>query len=203
EAVAAASQCSLLVWDGDDYEETSFTRLIPQYLRSRDNGRVVAFRIGDSLESFSQSWREVASAHPGRMAVVPVDPENLMDRLRRYEEELKDMPPARQRYVMLGRLAIEASGAKQVVALGGGSISQKEAELSCGEDIFWTVFALSRGKPEQAPTLMDWAAANPKIAKLVGGQDPEQKLGFFTDSGKEWSEQHKVPQSPRGSARPG
>ena len=111
---------------------------------------------------------------------------------------------------------MEASGAKQVVALGGGSISQKEAELSCGEDgaccpidaqpessvecraaqpfltkqslelsawvqkefsslsssnfcrelshkhwrcrlsvvsllqdIFWTVFALSRGKPEQ------------------------------------------------------
>ena len=33
------------VWDGDDYEETSFTRLIPQYLRSRDNGRVVAFRL--------------------------------------------------------------------------------------------------------------------------------------------------------------
>ena len=35
---------------------------------------------------------QVASAHPGRMAVVPVDPENLMDRLRRYEEELKPSP---------------------------------------------------------------------------------------------------------------
>ena len=37
----------------------------------------------------------------------------------------------------------------------------------------------------RAPTLMDWAAANPKIAKLVGGQDcklPIQqiKTGAFT-----------------------
>ena len=113
---------------------------------------------------------KVAAAHPGRIAVVPVDLADLMSRLRRYEAAMKpgsyfpsydalvqackntrrshrDIPPGRQKFVMLGRLAIEAmasaakafnfyssigltsaehvpslqaSGAKQVVALGGG-----------------------------------------------------------------------------------
>ncbi|CAE7379410.1 MGAT4C [Symbiodinium sp. CCMP2592] len=134
EAVTEASRSSLLVWDGDELKETSFTRLIPEYLKSGESRRVVAFRINDSIDSFKASWKEVAAAHPGRIAVVPVDLADLMSRLRRYEAAMKDIPPGRQKFVMLGRLAIEASGAKQVVALGGGSISQKEAELSCGED---------------------------------------------------------------------
>ena len=100
-------------------------------------------------------WK-VAAAYPGRIAVVPVGLAELMSRLRRYEAAMKpgsyssdalqeshtrrsqrDIPPGRQKFVMLGRLAIEASsgvghrllqntvprqasGAKQVVALGGG-----------------------------------------------------------------------------------
>mmetsp|Transcript_53697 Transcript_53697/g.100628 ORF Transcript_53697/g.100628 Transcript_53697/m.100628 type:complete len:251 (+) Transcript_53697:59-811(+) len=199
EAVAlAAGKFSLLVWDGDELGENSFTRLVPQFLKSGEDRRVVAFRISDSTDSFKKSWKEVAAAFPGRMAVVPVDLAGLADRLRRYEA-MKDMPPARQKFVMLGRVAIEATGAKQIIALGGGGVSQKEAELSIGEEIRWTVFALSRGKPEQVPTLMDWAVAHPDLADLVGGQDPSEKLGFFTQSGKDWSDQRRADTSPKGS----
>ncbi|CAE7420010.1 MGAT4C [Symbiodinium natans] len=39
EAVAKASQSSLLVWDGDEFQETSFTRLIPDYLKCGEGRR--------------------------------------------------------------------------------------------------------------------------------------------------------------------
>ncbi|CAE7211256.1 MGAT4C, partial [Symbiodinium sp. CCMP2592] len=62
EAVTEASRSSLLVWDGDELKETSFTRLIPEYLKSGESRRVVAFRINDSIDSFKASWRDSIQA---------------------------------------------------------------------------------------------------------------------------------------------
>eukprot|EP00435_Cladocopium_sp_Y103_P032363 s2557_g8.t1 len=171
-------ECSLLVWDGDDFSLSSFTRLVPKFLDFGPDRRAAAFRqIGESsMARFKQSWSKVAETFPGRLAVVPVEvPKDPLRLLGPTEiRDCRDLPPARQRFVLLGRLAIKVTGATRVLAMGGGGVSLKEAELS--EDIRWTVFALSRGHKEMFPTLVDWAVKNG--VEVIRGKDPNEDLGF-------------------------
>ncbi|CAL1141512.1 unnamed protein product [Cladocopium goreaui] len=173
-------ECSLLVWDGDDYSLSSFTRLVPKFLDFGPDRRAAAFRqiSESSMASFKKSWSKVAEMFPGRLAVIPVEvPQDPLRLLGPAEiRDCQDLPPARKSFVLLGRAAIKVTGATRVLAMGGGGVSLKEAELSEDQDIRWTVFALSRGHKEMFPTLVDWAVKNG--AEVIRGKDPNEDLGF-------------------------
>ena len=49
--------------------------------------------------------------------------------------------------------------------------------------------------------LVSWGHETSKL--YAATQDPDEKLGFFTECGRDWSEQRKLAQSPKGSAKPG
>ena len=64
------------------------------------------------------------------------------------------------------------------MALGGGGIAGNEAEASFADGVQWTVFALSRGKKEAFPSLLDFAAAHEGPVTLVRGKDPTEAQAF-------------------------
>mmetsp|Transcript_51158 Transcript_51158/g.91931 ORF Transcript_51158/g.91931 Transcript_51158/m.91931 type:complete len:241 (+) Transcript_51158:44-766(+) len=175
---------TLVVWDGDTLEETGFTRLLPQLLSSHPTLRVAAFRISSHLESFQKSWQKVAASFPGRFVVVPVELQAPdFAAVRKFFPDvtwaqIKEMPERRLNYVVLGSLAVQVTGAKNVMALGGGYVALKEAELLDGQGVLWIVFALSRNeKQEEFTTLMDWATKS-TYAKLETGKDPHEAFAF-------------------------
>ncbi|CAK9036799.1 unnamed protein product [Durusdinium trenchii] len=188
--------CSLLVWDGDDYNPRSFTRLVPKFLALGEDRRAAAFRKSSepSILGFKKSWSKVAEQFPGRVALVPMDipsdPLRLLGQV-----EIRDLPPERAQFVLLGRAAIKVTRAQRVLALGGGLVALKEAELSeldaldasrkaaeGQKDVAytkWTVFALSRGRQEKFRTLLDWAKTNPVACDhFERGKDPDEALGY-------------------------
>ena len=61
----------LIVWDGDNYDETGFTRLIPQFLRANLKGKAVAFAINYEVDFVKQDWEDIVNEFPGRLFVVP------------------------------------------------------------------------------------------------------------------------------------
>ena len=58
---------------------------------------------------------------------------------------------------MLGRTALKITQSRRVVAMGGGGIAASEASAGFGDGVQWTVYALSRGKKEEFPSLCDFA----------------------------------------------
>mmetsp|Transcript_51732 Transcript_51732/g.123124 ORF Transcript_51732/g.123124 Transcript_51732/m.123124 type:complete len:260 (-) Transcript_51732:92-871(-) len=167
EAVAELARYSLLVWDGDPCDSRSFTRLVPRYLAASPSGCVAAFRLsgGKSLEYFHESWRSIALEFPDRVVVVPVNltvPSvahglsfNIAEEL--LHVQLDGAAATVQQYFLLGRYALRCTGSEQVVALGGGAVAAKEAEAALMEDSHWRIYALTRGRAEKFPTLLDWA----------------------------------------------
>ena len=97
-----------------------------------------------------------------QIKVVAVDEkaesQHLAAEVARLPESLPDWAKG---FFVLGRAAILATGSKNVVCMGGGGITGWEAEVSMEQGnhqgIFWMVFAISRGKPEEFPSVVDWA----------------------------------------------
>ena len=114
-----------------------------------------------------------------RMIIVGVDIEEAMETITGERSRLSDMPQWALEYYALGRVAIKATGSMFVLCLGGGDIAQKEAEANILDGGSWVVFALSRGKKETIPSVMDWAQKNrsPNV-RLVCGKDPNERDGF-------------------------
>ena len=182
-ALAMLDDFDTIAWDGDGYRETSFTELVVRFLRKDGRRRAVAFKLGTEAQEVSAEWAhvDVVDVWP-RIEVVAVD---LQADYEHYSAERARAERARvpntfepwmKDYVVLGRAAILATGSKRVVCLGGGGITKWEAEFSKGQGIFWTVFAISRGKKEEKPSVVDWAIENLKSfdqLELVVGSDPE------------------------------
>ena len=89
------------------------------------------------------------------------------------------MPQWALQYYALGRVAIKATGSMFVLCLGGGGIAQNEAEANILDGGSWVVFALSRGRKESYPSVLDWAQKNkgPNV-QFVCGKDPNERDGF-------------------------
>lgn len=179
EAIAQLQGHRLLVWDGDAFKDHIFTKLVPMFLAPDPNRWAVAFRMKDDMEGFRRSWGKVARQFPGRIAVVPVDVEGWA-REAEYMK-VRSLPRQAQLFFLLGRMALKTTGSKRVLALGGGGIAAMEAQASEIEGVEWTVCALSRGKQETGPTLMDWAL-NASNATLLRGKDPDEALCFASSA---------------------
>merc|ERR1711924_309423 len=142
-----------------------------------------AFKINYEVDFMKEDWTSVVKEFPGRLFVVPCEliPPDWKDAARYgVTEEMKtvtDLPDWAQEYFLLGRLAIKVTGSKRVIALGGGGISANEASVGMRDGVEWTVYAVSRGREEKFPTLLNWAAETPGV-NLVSGKDPNEMGGF-------------------------
>jgi len=180
-----SSGCGMMVWDGDSFEETGFTKMVPQFLESNPETKALAFALDYELDDFKETWEPIIEKYPDRIRVVTMDmkPPAWRDAADHgITEELKDtegLPEWAQEYFLVGRLANKVTGSKQVFSLGGGGIAAHEAKASANSGVEWTVYALSRGRDEAHPTLADWAAENPSSSvKLKRDLDPDENKAF-------------------------
>jgi len=181
----------VLAWDGDDYDMTGYTRLVPMYLNSTPSGVAIAFKRRLEIPSFNQRWYSWMAKHPGRICVVPIDdPEDfeswgILEEVKVYAHSV---PAPAQQCFMLGRIAMKLTGAVEVVALGGPGISANEAMAGFPDKVHWTVYALSRGQRERNPSLCDFARRSLKKRNsnvrlgLVMGKDPDEMNAFHYDA---------------------
>lgn len=180
-----------IAWDGDGYGASSFTELVVRFLRQDGGRRAVAFKLGtpeQALQKVSEKWAHVDVW--SRITVVAVDKEAESKQLAAEVDKLPEgLPGWAKDFFVLGRAAILATGSKKVVCLGGGGITGREAEasMSMQQGVSWTVFAASRGKQEEHPSVVDWAVENEQTfkdhVKLVKGKDPNEEqsmAGHFT-----------------------
>eukprot|EP00401_Gymnodinium_catenatum_P026745 CAMPEP_0117577564 /NCGR_PEP_ID=MMETSP0784-20121206/63489_1 /TAXON_ID=39447 /ORGANISM="" /LENGTH=460 /DNA_ID=CAMNT_0005377073 /DNA_START=156 /DNA_END=1538 /DNA_ORIENTATION=- len=183
EAMEKLDDCSLLIWDGEEYSSTGFTKLIPAFLKGRAGRKAAAFCLRYEVDEFQKCWSSVLRGSMLQVAVVLVDaePPKFADaevyRVKRDLNQANSLPDWAAAYLLLSRIAMKASGAMRVVALGGGNITAMEAQLSVNEGVKWTIFALSRGRKETYPSLLDWAVTEPR-ADFVTGKDPNEAQGF-------------------------
>jgi len=185
------STCEMIVWDGDPFEETGFTKMVPKFLERNPQSKALAFVLDYEVDDFRESWEKVIERYPGRIRVVAVDlkPPRWRDAADHgITEELQHMrglPDWAQEYFLMGRLSCKATGSKQVFSLGGGGIAAHEAEASTSSGVVWTIYALSRGRTEAHPTLADWAAENPSSGvKLRRNLDPDEAMAFCNERNK-------------------
>lgn len=81
------------------------------------------------------------------------------------------------KFFLLGRLATKISQTTRVVSLGGGGIVGCEMQCGLRDQARWTVYALSRGRQEANPTLLDLAAQQAEV-ELVRHLDPDEAMAF-------------------------
>jgi len=192
EAVLAdisATKCKMLVWDGDPLDDTGFTKMIPLFLQRDPASKALAFVLDYELDDFMESWADTIEQFPHRIRAVAVNMKPPFWREAAdhgITHELKDttgMPEWAQEYFLLGRLACKVIGSKRVFSLGGGGISAHEAKASAKSGVSWNIYALSRGRDEQYPTLADWAVENPGTGiKLIRNLDPNEAMAFSNRS---------------------
>ena len=177
EAIKELGSYDAIAFDGDPYEEDGFIALIPKFLALADSKFVIAFKIKGEIAEMQSSYASLDVLH--RMIIVGVDIEEAMETITGERSRLSDMPQWALHYYALGRVAIKATGSMFVLCLGGGGIAQKEAEANILDGGSWVVFALSRGRKEGNPSVLDWAQKNkgPNV-QFVCGKDPNELEGF-------------------------
>lgn len=121
-----------IVFDGDPYSTSGFTALVRDL--AVEPRELVAFKYDGqrNIEEIKQTWEDHARCM--RVILVPLDSAN-------------DNP---EDFAKLGKLALDFSGAKQVVCLGGGETVELEVILNPGV-IFdvWPVWRTKNGKRQQ------------------------------------------------------
>lgn len=183
DAIAELRDFDMIAFDGDAYADTSFTALVPMFLRLSPQKRAVAFKFERSIQKLKDAWSS-QEAVLEKLAIVSVDSEKVK---LQFQDEVSRLPQSLPTWAVdffvLGRAAIKATGATHVVCLGGGGISGWEAQASLEGDkvVTWIIFAQSRGRKEEHPTLMDWAdqkATSSSSVRLVRGKDPDEADAF-------------------------
>ena len=158
-----------IVWDGDDHADDSFTSLIPELARLRPalkltacvRGRTAAEvaegegpRTPAQLESFTESWAKVrVKPHAIREVAPPAVAGGWAACANENEE--------------LGVRALEETGARCVVCIGGGDCCRAE-QLRAPAASEWVVVDVARegadvGEPEQRTSIPrpEWEARFP------------------------------------------
>merc|ERR1712050_663025 len=102
------------------------------------------------------SWDQ-SKGVPGleRLAVVAVDMDIARMELIADVMTLHRVPDKIVQYFILGRAALLATRACNVISLGGGGVCALEAESSKASGAHWTIFCVSRGTKEAHPSLCD------------------------------------------------
>ncbi|CAJ1375445.1 unnamed protein product [Effrenium voratum] len=122
--VAKGFDC--LVWDGDWLKEDSFTSFIAEFLKEPRHHGLAFRKASGKLDGFLQSWSPTGLL--GRIVLVLVSDEcveGARTELRSYgvpEPDLDDL--------CLGWLSMRLTGARTVLAVGGGHTTAREAQAT-------------------------------------------------------------------------
>lgn len=92
----------IIVWDGDDFSQDSFTYLIPQLFKVSNNLRFVAFRAKQEASRFQENWTQ---------ALVDINFPNIDLFV------VESLGP--HQYVQLAQFAWETTGSSHFVCFGG------------------------------------------------------------------------------------
>eukprot|EP00434_Breviolum_minutum_P030423 symbB.v1.2.026907.t1/scaffold2726.1/size72210/5 len=129
----AVGTTGAIIWDGDEFAEDSFTRILDKVLASH-SVTAVAFYWRRMKDDFLASWGPKVARYPGGLHLV------LLDELEGLEGDAS--------WVQLGIDALRLTGSNDVLSLGGGGVVAKEAAL-CMEDellkeVRWRLILLPR-----------------------------------------------------------
>lgn len=117
-------QPARIVFDGDDFREDSFTRLILEVVQKIGaEVEIVAFLQECDTRRFCKSW--AATGLQITICICELEDQN-------------DWPA-------LGVYALSVTGATEVMCFGGGE-TIKEEKKRCGVDVKFHMFAISRGE---------------------------------------------------------
>ena len=105
----------VVVWDGDDYAEDSFTKVLAGL---PENVRLVAVRCRVHVDAFVESWSGIAEQNQRTIVCVAVED---------MDETTKGPEGSLGWWEELGVLALQATQVKRVVCLGGGVCVEHEA----------------------------------------------------------------------------
>ncbi|CAK8996580.1 Heme oxygenase (mycobilin-producing) (Mycobacterial heme utilization [Durusdinium trenchii] len=133
---AACGTSGVIAWDGDEFGEDSFTRILDKALSSRSIP-AVAFYWRSLKDSFLESWQPRAERYSGGLHLVLLE-----------ENKTCGSPRSDASWVQLGIAALRFTRAKQVLSLGGGGVVAEEAAI-CAKDeqlnqVHWRLILLSR-----------------------------------------------------------
>ena len=147
-----AIQPSRIVWDGDNFSDDSFTRLIPQMHRELGGAvELVAFLRECDQDRFSQSWE--ATGLPVSLYLCP----SALD------------------WQKLGTHALEVTGSEVVVCYGGGGTVADEFAAKPSAEVKFSMFAISRpssdGSSTEHASLVDESDASVEVVSIGGGGD--------------------------------
>ena len=124
-----ALQPARIVWDGDNFSNDSFTRLIPQiYSQLGSAVELVAFLRECDQERFAQSWKP--SELPVSLYLCP----SALD------------------WQKLGTHALEVTGAQMVMCYGGGGTVADEFAAKPSAEVKFSMFAISRPTSDGSST---------------------------------------------------
>lgn len=133
ELSEAIGDDGVIVWDGDEFADTSFTRVLDAFLRA-SSVRAVAFYFRCMQAAFTESWEVRSRTYQGGLNLVLLD-------------DGPERPVGGERgWLELGRAALRLSGARRVLAAGGGGVAAAEA-AACAEalpPVHWTLLQLPR-----------------------------------------------------------
>ena len=51
----SCSKCTMMVWDGDPFDETGFTKLVPKFLEANPQSKALAFKLDYEVDNFKES----------------------------------------------------------------------------------------------------------------------------------------------------
>jgi len=130
-AILKKEAITVLVWDGDDYGPESFTSVLPRLQAAMPELKLFAFLMSSEREArygndvgFQGSWH-------GRLSDLTV----FMT-----DNEVA----ANNRYEHLGVLALKATAAKLVIAMGGAVIVRNEYDIMRATGVRYILFDMTR-----------------------------------------------------------
>eukprot|EP00933_Yihiella_yeosuensis_P025837 TRINITY_DN20032_c0_g1_i1.p1 TRINITY_DN20032_c0_g1~~TRINITY_DN20032_c0_g1_i1.p1 ORF type:complete len:266 (-),score=51.32 TRINITY_DN20032_c0_g1_i1:114-911(-) len=143
----------VLVWDGDLFDELSFTRILDKVLKSQKLN-AVAFQFSSARPNFESSWSSRLQDYPGKLHLVLLqDPA---------AETLS--PGSDARWTYLGLEALRLTGAPKVIALGGGGVAAEEAARSLNDPNFahvsWILYSVPKATAAATATATATAVAS-------------------------------------------
>lgn len=180
DAIQQLQEYAIIAWDGDPPTGDGFTALVPKFLMLARDKKALAFKIEDGVQKLRDKWSPyLGNCGTASLTIVSVSLRDFW-RVKHEQHLVASLPTDAQNFYFLGRLAIGATQARQVISLGGGGIAGLEAEASLRENVRWTVYALSRGRKEEHPSLMDWAGRtkSPLLTFVCDGRDPTYANAF-------------------------
>uniref|UniRef100_A0A6V4BK49 Uncharacterized protein n=1 Tax=Prymnesium polylepis TaxID=72548 RepID=A0A6V4BK49_9EUKA len=150
---------TVLCWDGDDFADDSFTKVLTRVNESLPHVQCVAFLRSEERHSryqnemgFDGSWQSTSLA--GNLSVLLCD--NAVGSHDRYEH--------------LGVVGLKATCAPLVIAVGGGGVLRKEFDQMLGQGIEYALFDAVRirdGAEEHAAIIgLDGVVLRPVSGKL-------------------------------------